>query len=159
MAAADVEAVCRWMWAHCYPLLENLADGFTDALQEEKITRIAAASAEQKNLLRGIRAALAADHVSAERIEELDAAVAHAGKGPLYFNVVVMMYEQWADEYRAYLSSLGSPMASTPGSCEGEGSDEDLRGMHTGARQTGVVRVGGGQGARMSALLAALGRV
>jgi hypothetical protein len=38
MAAADVEAVCRWMWAHRYPLLENLADGLSDALLEEKIT-------------------------------------------------------------------------------------------------------------------------
>jgi hypothetical protein len=79
MAAVDVETVCRWMWAHCYPLLENLADGLTDALQEEKITRIAAASSEEKNLLHGIRTTLTADHVSAERIEELDAAVADAG--------------------------------------------------------------------------------
>jgi hypothetical protein len=104
MAAADVEAVCLWMWAHCYPLLENLADGLTDALQEEKITRIAAASAAQVAVLRDIRAAVAAESVSAQMVEQLDTAVENAGEGPFYFNLIVMMYESWAEEYRAAMS-------------------------------------------------------
>jgi hypothetical protein len=104
MAAADVEAVCLWMWAHCYPVLENLTDGLMDALQEEKITRIVAESAAHLTVLRDIRAAVEADSVSAERIQKLDTEVENAGEGPFYFSLIVMMYESWAEEYRAVMS-------------------------------------------------------
>jgi hypothetical protein len=101
MAAADVEAVCRWMWAHCYPQHEDVEQGLTDALAEEAIARIAAASAAQLAVLRDIRAAVAAGAVSAQMVEQLDTTVANAGEGPLYFLLIVMMYDTWADEYRA----------------------------------------------------------
>ncbi len=146
MAAADVEAVCRWMWAVCYPGDEQLAQGLTDALAEAALTRIAAASAAQLAVLRDIQAAVAAAPVSAERIEQLDAAVAEAGEGPLYFNVVMMIYEQWADAYRPVLSpdsddevSDPLPEADMPPQTPAE------------ARRTGVVRVRAGQDACMAA--------
>jgi hypothetical protein len=137
------------------PTLSELTQVLTDALQESVITRIAAASTEQLALLRDIRAAVEADSVSVERIGQLDVEVANTGRGPLYFNVIVMIYKKWAKEYRAYLSSLGSPMPSTPGSDE-EDSDEDWQDMLASTRRTGVVRVGGGQNARMATLLAEL---
>jgi hypothetical protein len=155
MSAEDVEAVCEWMFVLSDPPLSELTQVLTDALEESVITRIEAASAEQLALLRDIRAAVVADSVSVERIGQLDTEVANTGRGPLYFNVIVMIYEKWAKEYRAYLSSLGSPMPSTPGSDE-EDSDEDWEDMYQSTRRTGVVRVGGGQNARMTTLLAEL---
>jgi hypothetical protein len=87
--------------------------GLTDALEEEVITRIEEASAEQLALLREIRATVTVNSVSTERIHQLDTAVDHAGRGPMYFNLIVMIYEKRGEEYREYLSSLGS-MPSTP---------------------------------------------
>ena len=156
MSAADVETVCEWMFVLSDPTLSELTQVLTDALEESVITRIAAASAEQLALLRDIRAAVLADSVSVERIGQLDVQVANTGRGPLYFNVIVMIYKKWAKEYRAYLSSLGSPMPSMPGSDEEEGSDEDWGDMLPSTRRTGVVRVGGRQNARMVTLLAAM---
>ena len=156
MSAADVEAVCEWMFMLSDPTLSELTQVLTDALEESVITRIAAASAEQLALLRDIRAAVLADSVSVERIGQLDVQVANTGRGPLYFNVIVMIYKKWAKEYRAYLSSLGSPMPSTPGSDEEEDSDEDWRDMLPSTRRTGVVSIQDGQNARMATLLAAM---
>jgi hypothetical protein len=156
MSAEDVEAVCESMFVLSDPPLSELTQVLTDALEESVITRIAAASAEQLALLRDIRAAVAANSVSVEEIQQLDTYVSHIERGPLYFNVIVIIYEKWAKEYRAYLSSLGSPMPSTPGSDEEEGSDEDWRDMLPSTRRTGAVRVGDGQNARVATLLAAM---
>ena len=156
MSVEDVEAVCEWMFVLSDPPLFELTQVLTDALGESVITRIAAASEEQMAMLCDIRTAVLADSVSVERIGQLDVQVANTGRGPLYFNVIVMIYKKWAKEYRAYLSSLGSPMPSTPGSDEEEGSDEDWRDMLPSTRRTGVVRVGDGQNARMVTLLAAM---
>jgi hypothetical protein len=72
---------------------------------------------------------------SALSLLALDAAVAAAGRGPLYFNLVVMVYGEWSTEMRAHLSSLGSPMPST------DEEDEDLANMlaraHTGTGGAG----------------------
>jgi hypothetical protein len=155
MSAADVEAVCEWMFVLSDPTLSELTQVLTDALEESVITRIEAASTEQLALLRDIRAAVLADSVSVDWIGQLDVQVANTGRGPLYFNVIVMIYKKWAKEYRAYLSSLGSPMPSTPGSDE-ENSDEDWQDMLPSTRRTGVVRVGDGQNARVATLLAAM---
>ena len=116
MAAADVEALCRWMWAHRYPTLPDVAQGLREALDEGAIARVAGASAEQVDVMREIRAAAEAeaDSVSEQRIALLDAAVAAAGAGPFYYSVVLMMYGTWAEEYRAYMSSAGPSGPSTP---------------------------------------------
>ncbi len=154
MAAADVEALCRWMWAHCYPTLPDVAQGLRDALEEGAIARLAGASAEQVDVMRGIRAAAEAEaeHMSEQRIAVLDAAVAAAGEGPFYFCMVVLMYGTWAEEYRAYQSSAGS-LPSTPGSgSEGSGEWPETQG---GVRRTRFAHVGG-SGARIAALLARL---
>jgi hypothetical protein len=70
MAAADMEAVCRWMWALCYPGDEQLAQGLTDALAEAALTRIAAPSAAA--VLRDIRAAVAAAPVRTHKLRRGD---------------------------------------------------------------------------------------
>jgi hypothetical protein len=57
--------------------------------------------------------------------DALDSAVEQAERGPLYFNLVVMVYRLWNKDYRSFLSSLGS-IPSTPESTE---EDEDLRSM------------------------------
>jgi hypothetical protein len=135
MAAADVEAVCLWMWAHCYPQHEDLVQGLTDALQEEKITRIAAASAAQLALLRDIRTEVAADSVSAMRMGQLDTAVENAGEGPFYFDLIVKMYNSWAEEYRAAM-----PIPSTDEE-EEEQDQADMPRTLAGVRRTSVVHV------------------
>jgi hypothetical protein len=156
MSAVDVENVCRFMFVLSDPPLFELTKVLTDALEESVITRIAAASAEQLALLRDIRTAVVADSVSVDMIQQLDTNVANTSRGPLYFNVIVMIYEKWAKEYRAYVSSLGSPIPSTPGSDEEEDSDEDLRDMLPSTRRTGVVSIRDGRNAHMATLLAAM---
>jgi hypothetical protein len=156
MSAVDVENVCRFMFVLSDPPLFELTKVLTDALEESVITRIAAASAEQLALLRDIRTAVVADSVSVDMIQQLDTNVANTSRGPLYFNVIVMIYEKWAKEYRAYVSSLGSPIPSTPGSDEEEDSDEDLRDMLPSTRRTGVVSIRDGRNAHMATLLSAM---
>jgi hypothetical protein len=111
-----------------------------------------------------IRAAVAAATVSAEQIEQLDAAVAEAGEGPLYFNVVMMLYEKWADENRPGLS----PDSDEGGQDLLPSTDEEQQDWadmppqtHAGTRRTGVVRIPrpSGSGARMAALLAGLASI
>jgi hypothetical protein len=102
-------------------------------------------------VLRDIRAAVAADSVSAERIQQLDTAVDNAGEGPFYFSLIVMMYESWAEEYRAVMS-----MPSTDEE-EQDQADMPPRTL-AGVRRTSVVHVPrpARSQASMAALLAAL---
>jgi hypothetical protein len=164
MTAAHVEELFGMMCAHCYALLPDLSRTLTDALTEEAITRVAATSAAQLALMRRMGAVADTEREEPLRMEELlelDVAVASAGPDPMYFNLVVMVYDEWSTEMRAHLSSLGSPVPSTPGSGGEEGSDEDWRDMLPPPRRTAVVHVPRPtrQHADVAALLAALRRV
>jgi hypothetical protein len=159
MSAAHVEALFREMCAHCADALPWLSPALTAALDETALAQVPASEA-QLALLREIRAAAATrdELLDLAVLDSLDAAVAHAGPGPLYFNLVVMVYPVWSKDYRAFLSSVGS-LPSTPESTQ-ESSDEDLRSMltapHAGTRRTGGVSPAW-SAQSMSGLLAALG--
>ena len=150
MAAADVEGLCEWMWAHCYPTLPDVTAGLIDALEEGAIARVEGASAAQVAVMQEIRAAAEAEAVSAERIAELDAAVAAGGQGPFYYNMIVLMYDVWADEYRAFQSPAGSEGSGSEDS-DSEDSEESPE-IPGGVRRTGRAHVGGSS-ARMALLL------
>ena len=159
MAAADVENLFQLLSAHCYPTEPWLSQGLAAALAEEVITQIRRLSVEKRGLLRDMRRAVegGAANLTLAELQTLNARVADAGQGPLYFNLVVMVYPVWSKDYRAFLSSVGS-LPSTPESMQ-ESSDEDLRSMRT-APHAGTRRTGGVRPARsvesMSVLLAAL---
>ena len=76
-----------------------------------------------------------------EEIQHFDEEVGNAGRGPLYFNLVVMLYHTWSEKYKGYLESVGSYVSEGEGEDEEEGSDDDLAGMLPAARKTGVVSV------------------
>ena len=162
MSAAHVETLFRELCAHCADALPWLSPALTAALAEEALVHVPA-GAEQLALLREIRAAAATrdELLDLSHLDTLDAEVAHAGPGPLYFNLVAMVYPVWSKDYRAFLSSVGS-LPSTPESMH-ESSDEDLRSMrtapHAGTRRTGVARPPGSAAntdSNLPALLAAL---
>ena len=151
MSAAHVQELFSEMCAHCHagPALKDM---LTNALDDEAITRIEAANAAKAGLMREMRD-LVATHFETMQlavVQDLDGRVASAGQGPLYFNLIVMVYGLWSEDCRANLSSDGSG-SSTPS------SDEDLREIPpTTTRRTGMVHVDR-QTAGMAALLAALG--
>jgi hypothetical protein len=143
MSAAHVETLFRELCAHCADALPWLSPALTAALAEEALVHVPASEA-QLDLMREIRACTATrdELLDLSHLDTLDALVAGAAPGPLYFNLVVIVYPVWSKDYRAFLSSVGS-LPSTPESTE-ESSDEDLRSMrtaaHAGTRRTGVAR-------------------
>lgn len=153
MAVADVEELFRRLCMNWNPGFTEQSNSLADALAEEVITRIAGASAEQLTLLRDMRAAVAVGEATLQmsELEALNARVAGAGRGPLYFNLVLVVYGEWSREMDAELNT-----SSTTGSDEEEGSDGDLRDMLWPVRRTGQVRVRGGHTPHMAVLLAAL---
>jgi hypothetical protein len=85
-----------------------------------------------------------AEQLTWTELQALNARVAAAGRGPLYFNLVVILYNVWSEEMETNLSE-----PSTAGS----GSDsEELPEMQDGVRRTGRAHLGG-PGARMALLL------
>jgi hypothetical protein len=152
MSAADVEDLFRVMCLHCHAGLDGLVSMLTDALNDEAITQIEAASAAKAGLMREMRNSVATGFESTQlsALQDLDGRVASAGRGPLYFNLVVIFYRLWSEECRANLSSDES-VSST------QDSDEDLTDIPpTTMRRTGVVHVDTQTHAGMDALLAAL---
>jgi len=147
MAAADVEGLFRWLSAHSYPNETGLSEGLSAALAEEVITRIRGLGEQKRALLRDIRGVVqrGPEQLTRPQVQTLDDRVAAAGSGPLYFNLVLIVYPVWSEDTMARLSP-----PPTPGS---ESSDsQDLPEMPDGVRRTGRTRLGG-TGARMSLLL------
>ena len=146
MTAADVEGLFRWLSVYSYPTEPWLSQGLAAALAEEVITRIAGLSAAQRDLLQDMRRAVegGAANLTLAELQTLNARVADAGRGPLYFNLVVIVYHEWSEEMETNLSE-----PSTPGS----GSDsEELPEVAAGVRRTsGMHPVG--SNARMALLL------
>jgi hypothetical protein len=169
MTEAQVEEMFRRMCVHCVSQPFELSQVLTDALDESVITPSAAAghlrvydSAGQLALMQEIRDAVQEDSESLQRTLQLDALVAKEGRGPLYFDLIVMIYKKWSKEYRAHLESVGSSVTSDDsGEYMEEGSDDDLADMLPATRKTGVVQVSEEPPPRpgMGALLAGLRNV
>ncbi len=91
-----------------------------------------------------------------EEIRQFDEEVKSAGRGPLYFNLIVTIYNTWSKKYRASFESIGSYVSSDDsGEYMEQESDDDLAGMLPAARKTGVVSMSKDQ-AGMHALLSGL---
>ncbi len=148
MAAADVEGLFRLLSAHSYPTEPWLSEGLAAALAEGVITRMAGLSAQKRGLLRDMRGAVegGAAQLTWTQLQTLNGRVAAAGRGPLYFNLVVIVYNVWSEEMQTNLSE-----PSTPGL---EDSDsQDLPEMQDAVRRTRGMRTVDGPRARMSLLL------
>jgi hypothetical protein len=148
MAAADVEGLFQLLSAHCYPTEPWLSQGLAAALAEEVITRIARLGAQKLGLLRDMRGAVegGVDELSWTDLQTLNGRVAAAGRGPLYFNLVVIVYHEWSKEMETNLSE-----PSTPGSGSGSDSEELAEVADSVRRTSGMHRVG--SNARMALLL------
>jgi hypothetical protein len=146
MAAADVEELFLLLSVHSYPTEPSLSEGLAAALAEGVITQIRRLSAQKLDLLRDMRGAVqgGAGQLTWTELQTLNDRVAAAGRGPLYFNLVVIVYNVWSEEMETNLSE-----PSTPGL---EDSDsQDLPEMPDVRRTRGMRPVG--SGARMSLLL------
>jgi hypothetical protein len=147
MAAADVEGLFRLLSAHSYPTEPSLSEGLAAALAEHVITRMAGLNAQKRGLLRDMRGAVqgGADQLTWTQLQTLNDRVAAAGRGPLYFNLVVIVYNVWSEEMETNLSE--------PSTAGLEDSDsEELPGMQHGVRRTRGMRPVG-SGTRMSLLM------
>ncbi len=149
MTAAQVEAEVENMFASMCGFCEKdpftVSRVLTAALAESVIAQDEAVgsvyeSEAQLKALENMRDIVQRE-ADLEEIQQLDEEVGNAGRGSLYFNLVVMLYSTWSEKYKAYLESVGSYVSDDPGEDEEEGSDDDLAGMLPAARRTGVVSV------------------
>ncbi len=130
MAAADVEELFNLLSAHSYPTEPSLSEGLAAALAEGVITQIRRLRVEKLGLRRDMRRAVegGAANLTLAELQTLNARVADAGRGPLYFNLVVIVYNVWSEEMETNLSqpsTAGSDSGSGSGS--GSGSDSEER--------------------------------
>jgi hypothetical protein len=153
MAAADVEGLFRLLSAHSHPIEPWLSEGLADAQAEGVLTRIAGLSEAKQGLLRDMRGAVegGANQLNWTELQALNARVAAAGRDPLYFNLVVIVYNVWSKEMEANTTEPSTPVLEDSGS---EDSDsQDLPVMQDGVRRTRAMHTVRGSEARMSLLL------
>jgi hypothetical protein len=163
MTAAQVERQVEKMFSSMCGFCEKdpftVSRVLTAALDESVITRDEAAgrvydSEAQFTAMEKMRDIVRGE-AEIEEVLAFDAEVNSAGRGPLYFNLVLMLYKTWSKKYKAYLGSAGDYVSDDSGEDMEEGSDDELAGMLPAARKTGVVSVSGDQ-AGMRALLSGL---
>ncbi len=164
MTAAQVETQVEKMFSSMCGFCEKdpytVSEVLTTALDESVITQDEAVgqvydNEAQLRVMEKMREIVQKES-EIEEIQKFDEEVGNAGQGPLYFNLIVMIYDTWSKQYKAYLESKGSYVTSDDsGEYMEEDSDGDLAGMLPAARKTGVVSASKNQ-AGMQALLSGL---
>jgi hypothetical protein len=150
MTAAQVETQVENMFASLCGFCEKdpftVRPVLTAALRESVISHDEAAgqvydSEAQLKVMEQMRE-IVLRNAGTEEILNFDAEVDSAGRGPLYFNLVVMLYKTWSEKYKSYLDEAGSYVTSDDsGEYVEGGSDDELARMLPASRKTGVVSV------------------